>query len=132
MTSFYEELRLAGKCIINCFTVANFCNLEISTSLAFFDSSLRISGLRDESISSVFRERAIIHSGDGLSKETAIFFKKARTYFEAMEMLYRYLDRRSLSRIGQYVVEGDERYVFDVISTAAGELWFKLPKAEFA
>ncbi len=44
-------------------------------------------------LSQIFSVRAAI-SGDGRSKETALFFKKATTHHEAMEAFYQYLRAR--------------------------------------
>lgn len=80
-------------------------------------------------ITNVFSEKKPVASGDGKTRETAFYFKKARTSQEAMKLQYQYL-----RDIGYSINPLDRRnggiengYVFDLWSTNLGEIWFKTP-----
>ena len=79
-------------------------------------------------LSQIFSVRAAI-SGDGRSKETALFFKKARTQHEATEAFYQYLRAEKVDMLGRRNAGVQDGYLYDEVTTAAGPLWvkYKLP-----
>ncbi|HXV84922.1 MAG TPA: hypothetical protein VEG60_34180 [Candidatus Binatia bacterium] len=79
-------------------------------------------------ITSVFTIKAAFPDGDGLSRETAYFFPKARTPLEAMELTNRFLQEAGIEVIGGRKNAGvSDGFVYDVYPTARGDVWFKVP-----
>lgn len=80
-------------------------------------------------IENIFSERPPIPLGDGKSRETAFYFKNARTSQEAIKLSYQYItnighDPYQTKRSSRGASEG---YVFDVWETAKGDVWFRIP-----
>jgi len=80
-------------------------------------------------ITNVFASKKPIPEGDGKTKETAFFFKNARTQQESMSLNYQYLeaceyDVHPANRINGGYGNG---YVYDVWDTKDGMIWFKTP-----
>jgi hypothetical protein len=80
-------------------------------------------------ITNVFSSKKPVPEGDGKTKETAFFFKNARTGQESMALSYQYLsecgyDVHPSNRVNGGVGGG---HVYDVWSTKDGVIWFKVP-----
>ena len=80
-------------------------------------------------IENIFSEKEPIPIGDGKSKETAFYFKNARTSQEAQKLSYQYLDsidydicltKKSIGGIS-------DGYIYDVWKDKDGDIWFKIP-----
>jgi len=86
-------------------------------------------------ITNVFSVREPSTSSDGTTKETAIFFSKARTHFEAMEMTYKYMNSKGINTDGlmRHIDEFGERFFYEYWDTPEGKIWFKfdMKKASF-
>jgi hypothetical protein len=84
-------------------------------------------------ITNVFSIKRSLPEGDGRAKETAFFFKNARTSQEAQNLSYRYLFDNGYhldagGRVnGGVETENGRIYVYDKWRTKDGELWFKIP-----
>jgi hypothetical protein len=79
-------------------------------------------------ITNVFSRRSASPQGDGLTKETAFFFAKARTSSEAVELTYRFLRESGIELGGDKHIGGVENgFIYDVFPTSKGRLWFKIP-----
>ncbi|MFL9895925.1 hypothetical protein [Paraburkholderia sp. RL17-381-BIF-C] len=85
-------------------------------------------------ITNIFSTKKPSPEGDGKTKETAFFFKNARTAQEAMDLSYRYLleagynNLTTSSRVnGGIEREGGELFIYDRWNTKDGEIWFKIP-----
>jgi len=72
----------------------------------------------------VFSVRGAV-SGDGQSKETAVFFKKARTHREAMEAFYNFLKTEKLLMLSRRTAAVEDGFLFDEVATDKGTRWFK-------
>ena len=70
------------------------------------------------------------HSGDGKSKDTAIFFKKARTHNEAIQAFYKYLEQQEIEFHERRIAAVEDGYLFDIVLTDKGPLWVKYQIAE--
>lgn len=85
--------------------------------------------LKGAKITNVFSEKEPLPIGDGRAKETAFYFKKARTSQEAIKLQYQYLESIGYNinladRVNGGVKDG---YVFDEWNTHLGIIWFKTP-----
>ena len=63
--------------------------------------------------------------GDGMSKETAIFFSKARTDYEAVNAFYEYLSANSLLLLHRRTVAVEDGYLFEIALTNKRNVWIK-------
>lgn len=90
--------------------------------------------IRGAKITNVFSKKMAIPEGDGKTKETAFFFKKARTSQEAMKLSYDYLTECGYDPItiagkrvnGGITTEGGQTYIYDKWTTVDGPIWFKI------
>lgn len=85
-------------------------------------------------ITNVFSTKKPSPEGDGKTKETAFFFKNARSSQEAMSLSYRYLDEAGYKNLTPYSrvnagigKEGEQSFIYDKWKTKDGEIWFKIP-----
>jgi len=83
-------------------------------------------------IENIFREQRGKFTGDGSSKENAIFFINAKTPMEHIEMQHRYIEENEIDvepikQIGAM----EDGFIFDRYKTKEGELWFKVPQLKF-
>jgi len=88
---------------------------------------------RGAKISNVFSTKKPFPSGDGRTKETAFFFKNARTAQESMNLSYQYLNDNghsvqphNRSNGGVATVDGI-MYAYDKWRTKGEDIWFKIP-----
>ncbi len=85
--------------------------------------------LKGAKITNVFSEKEPLPYGDGKTKETAFYFKKARTSQEAVKLQYKYLEslgyKVNLADRVNGGIEGES--IFDKWSTNIGVFWFKTP-----
>ncbi|WP_440465731.1 hypothetical protein ACKI1H_17250 [Pseudomonas sp. YH-1] len=84
-------------------------------------------------ITNVFSTKKPVPQGDGRSKETAFFFKNARTSQEAIALSYQYLTETGSSidirrkTNGGAITENGIVYIYDIWKTESGTIWFKIP-----
>lgn len=79
-------------------------------------------------LNTVFAIKQANATGDGKSKETALYFKKARTATEAIEMTYTYFEDNGYKLKGSKSIGAMEGgYIYDVHSTNKGKVWVKIP-----
>jgi hypothetical protein len=97
-------------------------------------SPLRIQSLIDlcfakgAKIQNVFFVKKATPSGDGKSKETALFFPKARTPQEAIKLTYEFFEANEYNLTGNKEIGGVENgFIYDVHSTDKGKVWVKIP-----
>lgn len=91
---------------------------------------------RGAKITNIFSTKKANPQGDGRSKETAFFFKNARTSQEAQGLSYQYLTELGVSidlknrQLGGLSTENEKPYLYDCWKTELGTIWFKIPKHE--
>jgi hypothetical protein len=79
-------------------------------------------------ISNAFSKKSASPEGDGLSKETAYFFPKARTPLEAIELTKQFFEESGIELTGERRLGAvGEGFAYDIYSTSRGVLWFKIP-----
>lgn len=88
---------------------------------------------RGAKITNVFSTKKPLPEGDGRSKETAFFFKNARTAQESMSLSYQYLidnghsvEPYNRSNGGVATIDCTI-YIYDKWKTKVGDIWFKTP-----
>ena len=88
---------------------------------------------RGAKVVNVFSTKKPLPEGDGLSKETAFFFKNARTAQESMGLSYQYLVDNGhsvspLNRFNEGIAQIDGKtYVYDRWKMKFRDIWFKTP-----
>ncbi|QXG22928.1 hypothetical protein KTT56_13920 [Pseudomonas viridiflava] len=89
--------------------------------------------IRGAKITNVFASKKPLPEGDGKTKETAFYFKNARTSQEAMDLSYKFLleighQIKPSDRVnGGPGKENEIMYIYDKWSTKKGDIWFKIP-----
>lgn len=90
--------------------------------------------IKGAKITNIFSTKKPSPEGNGETKETAFFFKNARTSQEAMDLSYQYLREAGyknltpLSRTnGGIAEEGEKLFIYDVWNTGDRDIWFKIP-----
>jgi hypothetical protein len=123
------EVSLVIKIIERCSELVDDFGISASFGLIKIDSWMEIACQKGSRLSQVFSLRNAT-SGDGRSKETAIFFSKARTHAEATAGFYNYLDTQKIVMHGRQIAAVEDGFIFDVVSTNKGALWFKFRMPE--
>ncbi|HWT83242.1 MAG TPA: hypothetical protein VN648_31040 [Candidatus Methylomirabilis sp.] len=78
----------------------------------------------------MFRPLPLKYSGNGKTKDSAIYFVNARTYGEHLQMQDRFLEEKNIKVLGARRGGGLEAgHIYDVYPTSNGELWFRVPSA---
>jgi hypothetical protein len=122
-------------------TIDQICRYSTLTMLFLRDKLALMSGdllylkdlvdrcfVKGTKISTVFSKKNALPDGDGLSKETAYFFPKARTSLEGIELTHQFFEEAEIELTGERRL-GDvgEGFIYDVYPTSRGLLWFKIP-----
>ena len=92
--------------------------------LSKIENWITIASSNGAKLSQLFSVR-VGHSGDGKSKDTAIFFKKARTHLDAMQAFYKYLEQQGIEFHERHNAGFEDGYVFEFVMTDKGPLWVK-------
>ncbi len=68
------------------------------------------------------------YSGDGNSKDEAIYFTNANSFIDHINMQNEFIKQNDLD-VYKRTVQGpiQSKYVYDVMDTSQGKLWFKVP-----
>lgn len=122
--SLIKELSLARDAIERCAALDWELVISGTRHLSTIDNWIFIASGEGAKLSQLFSLR-VGHSGDGKSKETALFFKKARTHSEAMQAFYLYLEQQGISLHQRRVASVEGGFLFDIAVTDRGPLWVK-------
>lgn len=125
LSAFEAQISLASACAIKCLALATGYELEGSGYLIKLDNYIEIASLDREKPTTVFVKKGLSTLGDGSSQDTAIQFINARTHNEAIEMVHRYLEREKLRNNGRQIAGIADGFLFEVIQTNKGPVWFK-------
>jgi len=115
--------------------ICSYCMIYLKDETpGHLSSPLRILSLIDlcfikgAKIQNVFSAKKATPLGDGKSKETALFFPKARAPQEAIKLTYEFFDANGYNLTGRKEVGGIENgFIYDVHSTNKGKVWVKIP-----
>lgn len=78
-------------------------------------------------VNNIFAIKAPKPDGDGKTKETAFYFRKARTTLEAITLCYEFLEKEGYKVRGRQNGGITNGVVYDVYETNQGDIWFKVP-----
>ncbi|MET3648924.1 hypothetical protein [Phyllobacterium ifriqiyense] len=99
-------------------------NKEIAFYLGRLASWVEIACEDNAQLSQIFSVR-VATIGDGLTKETAISFHRARTPFEEKEAFYGYLKANKLIMSGRRLAAVESNFLYDQVMTDKGTVWVK-------
>lgn len=85
---------------------------------------------RGASVNNVFAIKVPKPDGDGKSKETAYFFRKARTALEAITLCYEFLEKEGYKVQGRQNGGFGDGVIYDLYDTDKGKIWFKVPSIQ--
>ena len=77
-------------------------------------------------VDNVFAVKAPKPDGDGKSKETAYFFRRARTSFEAIDLCMKFLSNEGYKIRSRRIGGVSYGAIYDVYETDKGDVWFKV------
>jgi hypothetical protein len=122
--SLTKELSFARVAIERCAAIDWDIVISGTHHLSNIENWIEIASVEGAKLSQLFSLR-VGHSGDGKTKETAIFFKKARTHYEAIRAFDLYLEQQGISLHQRRVATVEGGYLFDIALTDKGPLWVK-------
>lgn len=122
--SLTKELSLARGAIERCAALDWDLVVSGTRHLSKIENWITIASANGTKLSQLFSVR-VGHSGDGKSKDTAIFFKKARTHLDAMQAFYKYLEQQRIELHGRHNAGFEDGYLFEFVLTDKGPLWVK-------
>jgi len=122
--TFLETKQITERIVEETAIVSEECNMEIGKKLIELSSWIGIASQSNAKPSQIFSERSGV-VGDGKSRDTALFFTKARNHFEAMQALHTFLEKEGYTKIGNKIKGVEAGYLFDIILTDRGSLWSK-------
>jgi len=124
-----EELSLARSAIERCAALDWELVISGTRSLSTIENWIAIASAQNTKLTQLFSVR-IAHSGDGKTKDTAIFFSKARTHVEAVQAFDKYLERQGITLHARCLACIEDGYLFDIAQTNKGSLWVKYQMTE--
>jgi len=122
--SMSHDLTFAREAIERCAELDWKIVSEISRHLMTFEKWISNASADRAKLSQIFSVRSA-YSGDGKTKDTALFFKNARTHMEQIEALKAYLQKQGIKEHSAQVVEFENDHAFYKLSTNRGLLWVK-------
>lgn len=124
-----KELSLVRNVIESCAALDWDMVISGTRHLSMIENWATLINVKGAKLSQVFSVRAA-HTGDGKSKDTAIFFKRARTPVEAIQAFHKYLEQEKITSHGRRIEDVDSGYLFEIVSTDKGPLWVKYRMTE--
>ena len=122
-TLFDEERVRALDTLDQCIKLVQDCQIGIGRNLIELDTRIRIASEGGRS-TQIFTNK-VDHAGDGKSKETALFFQRARSHFEAMKGFYDYVEKNGImfNQAPRKLIE--EGHLYEAYNTNKGTVWVK-------
>ena len=118
------ELRFARDVIEKCADIESKLIFSSTKSLIQIGDWVKIASQSGTKISNIFSVRSS-HSGDGRTKDSAIYFSKARTRHEAFQAFYAYLEKEGLELRERRMAGIENGFLFYIVRTDRGDLWVK-------
>lgn len=98
--------------------------IDIARFLISLQSRMSIASQIGTKVGQIFSDR-VNHVGDGKSRETALFFEKARTHDEERTALFAYMKKSGLELQSRMMAGIEGGFLIDAIQTNKGTLWVK-------
>lgn len=118
------ELQFAQEAIEKCAGIESELIFSSTKSFVQIGDWVTISVQPGTKISNIFSVRSS-HAGDGRTKESAIFFSKARTHHEAIQAFYAYLEKEGIELHNRQMAGVENGFLYDIAKTSRGDLWVK-------
>ena len=100
---------------------------EIDVDVVHYLGLMKLAQFSNMKMETWLSSRTAKALGDGLSRETALWFPKSRTKEEAMRRLDEHFNVNHIEVVSQVLVDADAHWSFDTIETNVGLLWVRLP-----
>jgi hypothetical protein len=111
---------------INAFKVSEKIELKIHSYVGYLGGFANRFFLPKAKVSNVFSPKNIKPTGDGKTKETALFFPNARDHIEIYDLLYKFMKVRRIE-VGDRVLHGiDGNFLFETFDSSIGVMWHKV------
>jgi hypothetical protein len=119
-----DEVAFAESVVERCASVALDITVIGSKQLIELRSRSKIASEPGAKTSQIFSNK-VAYVGDGMTKETAIYFSNARTDLEAVKAFYEYLKANNLSLLHRRTVLVENGYLFEIALTDKRNIWVK-------
>jgi hypothetical protein len=111
---------------ISAFQVSEKIELKIHSNVGYLGGFANRFFLAKAKVSNVFSPKDIKPTGDGKTKETALFFPNARDHVEIYDLLYKFMKARRIE-VGERVLDGiDGNFLFETFDSSIGVVWHKV------
>lgn len=120
-----EDLTKAHRIIEHCAKLAEQeYRIAATASLMKIGSWIEIACQDGSKLTQLFSLRRAF-TGDGRTKESALYFLKARTHHEALKAFYQYLESEKIALLERRVATIDNGFLYDVAITDKGSIWIR-------
>lgn len=120
-----EDLTKAHRIIEHCAKLAEQeYKIAATTNLMKIGSWIGIACQDGSKLTQLFSLRRAF-TGDGRTKESSLYFLKARTHFEAREAFHKYLESEKIALLEQRLATIENGFLYDVAITDKGNIWIK-------
>jgi hypothetical protein len=119
-----DEVAFAETVVERCAAITLDMMVSGSKELIKLGSRSKIASAPGARTSQIFSDK-VASVGDGMSKETAIYFSKARTDHEAVKAFYEYLKANKLMLLHRRTVSVEDGYLFEIALTDKRNIWVK-------
>lgn len=108
------------------FKVSEGIELIIHSHVGYLGGFANRFFLAEAKVSNVFAPKKIKPSGDGKTKETALFFPNARDHGEIYDLFFKYMKDRRID-VGERVLQGiDGNFLYETFESSIGIVWHKV------
>ena len=121
---FEKERREAIETLEGYVKLAEKTLIDIGRYLILLQSRMSIASQVGTKVGQIFSDR-VNFTGDGKSKDTALFFERARTHQEEIIALSAYMKKSGLELQSRMIGGFEGGFLFDVLTTNKGTLWVK-------
>jgi hypothetical protein len=119
-----DEVAFAETVVERCAAIALDLMVSGSKELIKLGSRSKIASVPGARTSQIFSNK-VAYVGDGMSKDTAFYFSKARTEHEALKAFYEYLKANMLTLLTRRTVAVEDGYLFEIALTDKRNIWVK-------
>jgi hypothetical protein len=122
------ELEYATNVLGKMLAYRDDSEIDLARALTSLDQVAKRAIQPGTTIANWLSQRGMKVEGDGLTKETAINFPRARSKMEAMENIYEFIAGLEATVISQHLEAFDGDTIIDLITTTKGAFYFRTPK----
>lgn len=125
------EVQRMLEFVLTTLDVCESCDLSLHSKIALLGIYTARFKEKAAKVSNIFSVRKLTPTGDGKTKETAIFFSGARDILEHREQWQRYVSNRRITIHSRRSAAGEGNSVYDLYESSVGQLWHRIDYPEW-